>query len=76
MSDHKAEVDECIRLLAYLRDHGYRVGPVRIGSIQLQLEDLRVDDKEGLKPHEHQPRNIWADAGLEGGIPGDGTVGT
>lgn len=69
------EVTAAIRLLEYLRAKGYRVGPVKLGSLQLTVEDLRIDDHEGLKPNEHQPRSIWADAGLTDGLPGDGTVG-
>lgn len=70
------DVTAAIRLLEYLRAKGYRVGPVKLGSLQLTIEDLRIDDHEGLKPNEHQPRSIWADAGLTDGVPGDGTVGS
>lgn len=70
------DVTAAIRLLEYLRAKGYRVGPVKLGSLQLTIEDLRIDDHEGLKPHEHQARSIWADAGLTDGPPGDGTVGS
>jgi hypothetical protein len=76
MSDAKADVDEFIRLVEYLRVKGYRVGPIKLGSLQLTIEDLRIDDHEGLKPNEHQQRSIWSDAGMPEGVPGDGTVGS
>jgi hypothetical protein len=76
MSDAKTDVDEFIRLVEYCRKNGYRVGPIKLGSLQLTIEDLRIDDHEGLKPNEHQPRSIWADAGLDGRpSDGDGTIG-
>jgi hypothetical protein len=75
MSSAKTDVDEFIRLIAHCRDNGYRIGSVRLGSLQLEIEDLRLDAREGLKPQEYQPRNIWRDAGFDGELPGDGTVG-
>ncbi len=75
-TDPKAEVDELIRLATWARSNGYRIGAVKIGSLSLQIADLRIDDHEGLKPDQHQPRGIWADAGMaDGPLPTDGTIG-
>jgi hypothetical protein len=69
------DVTQFFRLIDHCRKNGYRIGSVKLGSLSLQIEDLRIDDHEGLKPNEHQPRSPWADAGLADGIPSDGTVG-
>jgi hypothetical protein len=76
LRDVDAEVAALARLLAHLRKEGYRVGPIKLGSLQLTIEDLRIDDHEGLKPDQHQPVNIWAAAGLDGNPnDSDGTIG-
>lgn len=75
MDDPKTCVDELMRLAEWARQNGHRIGAVKLGCLSLQIEDLRVDDKEGLKPHEHQARGPWADLGFPDGPPDDGTVG-
>lgn len=72
----KDDVDEFIRLVTFARNNGYRIGAVKLGSLQLAVEDLRLDKREGLAAPEHQQReDMWRQAGVEGPLPEDGTVG-
>ncbi len=74
----KTDVDEFIRLVSFCRVNGYRIGSVHLGGLRLEMEDLRLDALENLKPREYQPRGpeaMWQDAGMDGPPPDDGTVG-
>jgi hypothetical protein len=69
------DVDEFIRLVTFCRNNGYRIGAVKLGSLELAFQDLRLDKREGLAAPDHQPReDMWTAAGMDA-PPVDGTVG-
>jgi len=74
-SSTSADVNSLIALAMFARDNGFLIDHVEVGSVKLRIRDLRIDRLEGLKPELSQQRDPWEEAGVEGGLPSDGTVG-
>lgn len=54
-----------IQLLEYGRRKGFLIGPaIRVGSIVLQVRDLRQPEAEGHAPADPEP-SIWARHGAD-----------
>ncbi len=58
-----SDVGQAIYLLEYGRLRGFRLGPtIQIGSVILQVQDLRLDSK---KATETPDRGIWEEHGYD-----------
>lgn len=62
--DPLTDAGQLVALLEYARRRGFRIGPyVKLGSIQLQVQDLRQTEGRGVElPPDKGP---WAAAGFE-----------
>jgi hypothetical protein len=72
----KEDMDELIRLATWCRQNGWRLGDVRVGSVEVSMRDIRQPSIEPLREAAKDP-TIWEQHGMdENGVPiGDGTVG-
>lgn len=62
-----ADVVALVYLLTWARASGFRVGPtIRVGSLVLQVQDLRQARKEGRGEPLPPDSGPWKDAGYDG----------
>lgn len=69
-------VDELIRLAAWARERGYRIGPVvELGELKLQLQDLRQPGVETGRAPDDVVDDAYSAYGYDGSEPAPGTAG-
>lgn len=71
------DVDHAIRLLEWGRRNGFIIGPtLKVGETTMQVQDLRVIKREGLRGDVPPDKGIYAEHGLDDDdVPADGTSG-
>ncbi len=78
MSDVKEEIDQLMRWLLWSRKQGFLVGPtVQIGSVTVQVRDIRLAKREALRDPGEPDGDIYSEMGLDDDAeePVEGTAG-
>lgn len=57
------DVSRLIYLLEYCRHRGFRVGPLKVGSVMVNVVDLRLAKTEGYENSMPDGPDVWTEHG-------------